>query len=56
MLVWLKHQKYPFWPAVVSTSGLGDTPLKPLHFCSLAPHLCLLGPGRALYWGKPTAL
>lgn len=22
MLVWLKHQKYPFWPAVVSTGGL----------------------------------
>lgn len=22
MLVWLKHQKYPFWPAVVRAAAL----------------------------------
>lgn len=30
MLVWLKHQKYPFWPAVVSSGGRGHPHARPL--------------------------
>lgn len=54
MLVWLKHQKYPFWPAVVSSGGLGH-PLSSPCARSLAPFMSA-GPRGSSFLGDTDSL